>query len=422
MSVFKVFSGAFIIRIAYTLLGALNSVLLARVLGAEGYGVYVFSLSIVALLSVPTQFGIPLVVVRDVASYRVSSSWGLIRGLVARSHQFVFCVCVLVCSLSVVWIFSNPSEYSEEKKSALLVALMLVPVLSFGALRVSMLKGFHHVIAAQLPENIIRPCLLALGLLFFLITNKFFKPSDIVLYYFFCSVLAFVFGWFFYIGKAPKELKGVARKYKTKKWLSDAFPVGITNAMQVVNVQLSMVLLSFYASDVDVGFYRVAAMGAGFVVLVLQVVNSFSAPEFSRLFSQGDLPGLERYINKVNKMIALSTLPLVLGIVIFGKWAIGVFYGPDFLSAYYPLLILVLGQMFNALMGPVGLILTMTGHQTDVTKAMGIALVLNVLLHFILMPRMGLLGAAIASSVMIVVWNILLWLRVKKRLGIKYYV
>jgi O-antigen/teichoic acid export membrane protein len=421
-SISKLFRGSFSIRVFYTFIGFVNSVLLARILGSEDYGVYVFCLSVVSLISVPTQFGIPLIVVREFAKNKAVESWGLMKGLTIRSHQFVLVVSTLLCILYLVWININPAGYQEKKIEALAWGLMLVPVLSLGALRDSMFRGLHHVIMAQLSESVIRPLLLFCGLviiLFFL--GGGVSVNKVFLYYVVCVCVSFFVGWFLYSKKMPVEIKRARAEYDSRNWFLAAFPVGVVGAMQVLNAEISTVLLSVYATDSDIAFYRVAALGAGVVIIVLQVADSVAAPEFSRMFAKGAILQIESYVGKINKLIVLFTVPIVLVIVFAGKPALSFFYGESFEKSYLPMVVLTVGQFFNAATGSLALLLIMTGHQKEVTKAMTVALFLNVALHAVLLPAIGLLGAAVSTSIMLIMWNSLMWVQVKKKVGIKYY-
>ncbi len=422
-SLLRLFSGSFLIRITYYFLGFVNSVLLARFLGVEDYGVYVFVLSIVALLSVPTQFGMPMLVMREFSALQAKQKWAYMRGLAIRSHQFVAVVATIACLGAASWLWLNPNVYSAGKQQALLLGLLLVPVLSLGALRDAMLGGLRHIILAQLPESFIRPFLLMTGLLLAMFLVPVTPSADnVIIFYVVCSLVAFFTGWLLFNSRKPTALTSVTAAFSTRAWFSAAFPIGLTAGMQVLNMQLSIVFLEFYSSDADVALYRIATLGASFVVIVLQVSNTVVSPYVSRLYAQGDMHGIEALVSKSNKLIMCATLPLVLAIVIASPWMLATFYGADFSSAYLPLLFLTAGQAINALLGTVALLLNMTGHQSDVTKAMTIALALNIVLHSILLPRFGLEGAAFSSMIMLVTWNLILWFRVKQRLGIKYYV
>ena len=247
-SLLKLFSGSFLIRITYYFFGFINSVLLARFLGAEGYGVYVFVLSIAALLSVPTQFGMPILVMREFSALQ-----------------------------------------------ALLLGLCLIPVLSLGSLRDAMLGGLRHIILAQLPESFIRPFLLMSGLLLAMFVVPVAASADnVIIFYVFCSLIAFFAGWALFNKRKPAGLMSASATFKTRSWFSAAFPIGLTAGMQVLNMQLSIVLLEFYSTDTEVAFYRVATLGASFVVIILQVSNTVVSPYVSRLHAQNDMRGIAK--------------------------------------------------------------------------------------------------------------------------------
>ena len=81
------------LMVGSTLLTALVAVFLARLLGPAGYGVYAFAFSLITVLAIPSQLGLPQLVVRETARSQVNGDWGLMRGLWRWS------------SLSV-WLFS----------------------------------------------------------------------------------------------------------------------------------------------------------------------------------------------------------------------------------------------------------------------------------------------------------------------------
>lgn len=414
-------SGSFVIRITYTLVGFINSVLLARLLGADSYGVYVFVLSIVALLSVPTQFGLPILMVKEFAALQATKKWGQMRGLALRSHQFVAILATLTCGCAAIWLGMKPNYFSPEKQQALWLGLLLVPILSFGALRDAMLRGLRHVILGQLAESIFRPVLLMLGLLVALSLTTTQSAASVLVLYCACSLLAFVAGWAIFRGFRPETLATATPKFDNAIWLAASIPIALTAGMQVLNAQLSILFLGFYGSDEDVAYFRVAALGAGFVAIFLQVSHSVVSSYFSRLYAQKNIKGIQALLDQANRIIVIATVPLVIAIIALGPWLLTNFYGHAFGTAYTALLLLTAGQAVNALLGTASLLLNMTGHQNELVKAMSLALPTNIILHFLLLPNFGVLGAAFASMLAMMVFNIFLWLKLRKNLGVKYF-
>ena len=69
-------------------------------------------------------------------------------------------------------------------------------------------------------------------------------------------------------------------------------------------------------------------------------------------------------------------------------------------------------------MGSVGVLLLMTGHEREAGIGMGVAVLLNSALNLLLIPAWGINGAAVASGLSIVCWNLILLVLVRKRLAI----
>jgi O-antigen/teichoic acid export membrane protein len=93
-------------------------------------------------------------------------------------------------------------------------------------------------------------------------------------------------------------------------------------------------------------------------------------------------------------------------------------FGPEFPSAQPGLIILVLGQTINVVMGPVALLLVMTGHEREVAVATALSAALNIALNLVMIPAWGLMGTSLAVAISVSVWNILLAVRVRRRLGL----
>jgi len=106
------------------------------------------------------------------------------------------------------------------------------------------------------------------------------------------------------------------------------------------------------------------------------------------------------------------------GFILFGRFFLRVFFGPDSVAAYLPLLIMLVGQMVNSLVGGVAFLLNMTGHEKQTMWSTCISLIFSLLLNLILIPSYGIVGSAIATSFSQVIAQFAMWRFVKKQLGI----
>ena len=105
-------------------------------------------------------------------------------------------------------------------------------------------------------------------------------------------------------------------------------------------------------------------------------------------------------------------------LVIFGPWMLGLF-GEAFVPLYSVMMLLCIGQLVNALCGPVMYLLNMTGHEVIAQRTMLIAMLVNLMANIILIPLMGLMGAAIATSLSMVLWNVWALVAVRRHTGIR---
>ena len=119
------------------------------------------------------------------------------------------------------------------------------------------------------------------------------------------------------------------------------------------------------------------------------------------------------------RAIFAASLLVALSYLFFGKSIIRLLYGYKYVPAYAPLLILTIGQLINAGAGSVGNVLSMTGNQTDALKGHIISAFFNIILCFILIPRFGIIGAAISTATSLLLWNVILIAFLKRRSGFR---
>ena len=148
----------------------------------------------------------------------------------------------------------------------------------------------------------------------------------------------------------------------------------------------------------------------------LMAINSIAAPKFSELYASGKIDELKKIVQQSTKAIFWITLPVVLIFIFFPSMILSLF-GEEFKAAIYCLLILSFGKMFSAISGSVGTLLQMSGKEVFFQNVLIASAILNVVLNYILIPIYDIDGAAIASLISNLFWNILMVFYIKKHLG-----
>lgn len=412
--------GSLALKVAQTLLSFASGVLLARLLGAEGYGVYAYVFSLVTLLALPAGFGLPNLVVRETSRALARSEWGLVQGMWRWAGRTTAAISLVLIVLAggVAWVFAD--RFTGLQLATFAWGLVLVPLLALGNLRGAALRGLHRVIEGQLPEQVLRPgvfFLLLLGAAFLLSAEKV-SPATAMALHALASGLAFAVGAWFLWRATPAEIRRAAPVYNGRRWISNTLPLAFISGMQLINQHTDILMLGLFSTAAEVGIYRVAVQASTLVSFGVQAMNMVVAPQFAHLHALGDTRRLERVVKVSARAILFLTLPAVLLFVLYGKPLLKLVFGKEFGTAYVPLVILTFGRLVNSVMGSVGLLLNMTGYERDTARGMAIAAGGNIVLNLILIPVLGVNGAALATACSLALWNILLWRAVRHRLGI----
>lgn len=411
-------AGSLIAKVAEAILGLVVVVLLARLLGPAGYGVYAFAFALVSLASMPTHAGLAPLVVRETARGQQAGDWPSVRGIWRWANGLALGLSLLISTAGGIGLWLGWAQ-GVALRDTLPWALALVPLMALVAIRSASLLGLRHLLAGVFPDQLLRPALFA-GLLvvMFIWPDMTLSPDLAMALLVLSSAAAFGAGAWLLYRYRPQELREVDSHYRPGAWFAAAWPMALTHGFQQINRHADVLLLGLLAAVTDVGVYRVAAQGALLVSLGLTALNTVVAPFAVRLNAQGERHKLQKLVRRTAQAALAFALPAVALFAVAGEWLLVTLFGIEFAAAYWPLLILALGQLANAGFGATGMLLNMTGFERDVTLVVAIAAVLNVALNLVLIPLLGVIGAAVATSASLVFWNVCLWQVVHRRLGV----
>ncbi|MEX1197409.1 MAG: oligosaccharide flippase family protein [Pseudohongiellaceae bacterium] len=404
------------------LLTLLTGVVLARVLGPEDYGVYVFILSLVTVLGLPTSAGLPVLVLRETARNQLTGHWGKLHGLLRSANGFVCAVSILI-ALGVFALLSwTPLGDQSDGTATLLWGLWLLPLAAFGSIRGATLRGLRKVVAGQLPEQLIKPATQLLLLLFVMFAGASLTPELAMQLNVISALAAFGVGaWLLWV-YLPGTVREAVPEYEFRPWLHSLLPFSMIAGMKVLDSQLIILLLGGLSTAENVGLYRVAAQGAALVTFGMTAVNMVMSPHVARLYQQGDLESLQRLVALATRTAFLIAFPVALLLIVFGRPLITLVFGAEYSEAALPLAILCCGQLFNVAVGSVGVILNMAGHERESLKAFAVAVLVSVVLAVILVPVLKSTGGAIAAACSLLVWNTMMSRSVLRHVGVKAFI
>jgi O-antigen/teichoic acid export membrane protein len=260
---------------AHAAIGFVTTIFLAKMLAPAGYGMYSFVMALVALVAIPSELGIPKLAIREIAMTNARKEWGYMRGFIIRSHQAIGALTAILMLAALIALTIGGDRLDSVKRQAMWLGLLVVPLVSLGALRGAMLRGLRKVVLGQLPEQIFRPLVfLALVLCLFLIAGTQGSVVEVMMAQVVASAMAFFGGLYLFLRNRPADIRTAAPHFRTAAWLKSSIPFGLIGAIQLINGRTDVLMLGFFREDEEVGIYRVASQMAVFIVFGLRAVNA----------------------------------------------------------------------------------------------------------------------------------------------------
>ncbi len=368
------------------------------------------------LLTVPAMLGGDILLVREVAAYKTNGEFHFLRGLLHWMRYASTAVSITIAFLVAgigLWIYQGNSL-----QFPFLIAMVLVPLMTTVNLQGAALRGLHYVLLGQANLALIPALVITLIALILWLDKFILNPEAVISTYVISAALLILFNYRLLHLLLPQDVYNVSPAYETPKWCKSIMPFVLTGGLQIINREASVVLLGIIQGPEAVGLFRVAQRGAELVPFGLLAVNMTIGPSVVELFATGEKDRLQYVLNKSILFVTIFAFSVSLTLIVFGQRLISFVFGHEYATAYIPLVILCLGQLFNACMGSVGLILNMVGLERIVARGITIAAITNLILNMILISFLGTTGAAIATTISLIIFNALLVIWLYRKTGI----
>ena len=409
-------SGTFVLKLLEAGAAFAITFALARLLGAEEFGRYSVVIAWVALLTVPGMAGMENLTVRHVAGFSSSHDWGHLRGFLTFSITVVAAASLLLALAAALgaWIL----DVGPEQLPIFLVGMGIVPLYALTRVGQAAIRGLFRIVVGFVPELVVTP-IIVIGLMVLTIALLDIVPtaSWAIVIQLVAGAAALLVTIFVLWKVLPTEIRSATPAYRRREWIKSALPLLLIGGTQMVIRQTDIILIGLFKGPTDAGLYAVATRGAQLISFLLYGVNAALAPDIARLVAQGELAELQRIVTRSTRLVVAFSIPIAAVFVLFGAQFLGLF-GPEYEAAAPVLAILSVAQLVNAASGSVGNLLTMSGHERDAARGFVFAAVLNLALNGLLIPAYGIVGAAVASAISLISWNLILAALVYRRLGI----
>lgn len=397
----------------------LSQFVLARLMKVDQYGVYIYSMSWLNLLLLIGNMGLDATVVRYLPQYVSQGEWGYCRGIIRRSYQIAFPAgVILFLSASGAVLAGRAHLIEENLMGTLLIGLAALPLWTAIKLTQGILQALKKPGFSQFLDGVLSPVLLLAMLGAVAILNISISAITTMAAFAISRLVVLLFGALWLRSRVISlEVRSAGAQYNTREWLKFAMPMLLIAGTHVIMSNTDVIMIGMIMDTSQVGIYSVSARLASLVAVSLAFVNMVLTPYIVEYFFNERRVELQNFISMSVRIVALFAVPVFFLLMIFGKPVLGLF-GDEFKNGYLSLLILIVGQFVNALSGSVGYVMVMTGKQKQAGIVFAISAVLNIIMNLILIPFFGIAGAAVATAVSLILWNVTLVVYIKNRLNL----
>jgi O-antigen/teichoic acid export membrane protein len=300
----------------------------------------------------------------------------------------------------------------------LMLSAMTIPLQALIKLQGELARAKHRLLLAYAPLKVVVPALIVVGAALWRLSGAAMSSEGAIALFGGALLIATVGQLVVFWNGLSAPERATTADYARRQWLWVALPMFLMDGAHVVLDRTDLLMLGAMRTVNEVGVYSAAVQTATWVNFPLFAVNAITAPVYAALYAQGDRTSLQRVVSMVAHWFFWIALAIALSLIGFGVPVLHLF-GDEFGVARWALVALALGQLVNVGAGSVGYLLMMTGHQLPCAQVFFVSAVVNVILNAIAIPRLGMLGAAIATALSMMLWNVWLHALVVKYLNVR---
>ncbi len=412
---------AFLIRVVSALVAFASQIVLARWLGGFHFGIYVYAWTWVMLLGGMVDLGLGSAAQRFIPEYTERKQFALLRGLLRGSRWLACLIASAIAAAAAGFVAVLSPHIAAADRVPLFIACAALPVCGLLQVQSGIARSYGWVNLALSPAYVLRQVLL-LALLAFALGVGLAMNAVIATLTAAAASWAVTFGQLVVLDRrlATKVEPG-PRAYAVRTWLATAAPIFVVEAFYLLLTYADVIVLQQFRPPDEVGIYYAAAKTMALVAFIYFSVAQTLAHKFAEYHVAGDRRRLADFLAVAVRMTFWPSLGSILLLLAFGKPLLGMF-GHDFVSGYYLMFIMAIGLLARASVGPAERLLNMLGERSACALIYAGAFALNLVLCFVLIPRMGIAGTAVAVAIALVCESVSLFVIAKIRLGLHCFV
>lgn len=385
----------FVGNIAGKALGFLFVAVATRLVTPAEYGVFTLALSIVMFVQGFAGLNIYRSVDFFIPQFLSDSEYGKAK----QALRVVFLIGTATSVLGAIAVFLARNLISSVfEESLLLVALVpfvfLVPLQTINRTLLASFNSIKKLKYRVLVKNIINPLTRIVAAVVLVASGA--GVLGLVGGYLLGLAVAVLVGFLFLVYEADWVRSPTTEQVSARSLLSYSLPLVLAGVIYALVGQMDYFVIGFFLEPSDVGQYRVAFLLAANLLIVLSAITPVFKPMVAE--NRTDDGVLESRYQLATRWATMVTLPLAVTLILVPEVYLRLLFTDAYTKASAAVVALSIGYLLNASFGPEGMVLEGLGH-TRLTLFNTLVLVgSNGILDVLFVPRLGILGAGIATG------------------------
>lgn len=388
---------------------------IARFWGAESLGNFLLILATANIVAVLLPLGFETTGTFFAAEYRAARDGRHLRGFMRRAygHVALMTAGLLVLGYPLAGWLGAPGQVVQAHWGAVVLMTCATALVYCNT---ALLVGLKRPFAGFFADTIFRPMLmvLAIGVATLAFGEAPFRAFTWVLAGGFSLV---AIGQLLWLLRAVRAIPatGTLRKAEVARWWRFALPWVVITLATDLFFDIDLILLSNLMDRETLAVFGVCSKVFSLVSFGIAAVYSVVLPDMFDLAR--DRAGLLAKIGDANLAAAGLALALFVVVALFGPLAL-LLFGPSFGGGALPMALLCVALLARAFFGPSSVVLSMNDRPYEVLPAIALGIGVLLAANLLLVPAMGLMGAALAAVLAQSVWSAALWFTALKRTGL----
>jgi O-antigen/teichoic acid export membrane protein len=375
----------------------------ARLYGAATYGLYSLSLGITEIIAKLSAVGTDKGLMRHIPYHRVADEEPLVRASLRTGFWLSVVGGSILAALAMV--FAEPLAAVQRKPDTVVAIRLLAPSTPFLALIVVLISatmGAKIMRFNLFVRGLAQPLLLlavAAPVALFSPTLSGLCASHLVATVLTAGLALAATTHVFRDIPLSRALLRPDRSEPRFHWemVQFSIPMGMSEFLNQILTRADIILLSLYVPKEQVGIYAGAELLSRAVSNARYAFDPVASPVLSEALRQGDRARLRYNLQLMTRWVTLLTFPIVTFVLGFRVELLTLF-GEEFVAASTAFIILNVAHLINSTFGLTGWVIAMSGRSTTVLLNNLLSAAANILLCLLLIPRFGLVGAALSAA------------------------